>query len=93
MTRTIARRHSGSGETGDALLVDAVHLGERSARLHSAAPDRATYLQRPDFGRKLDEPSRQALARLAPGSWDLALIVADGLSALAVRTSGNCEPR
>ena len=27
-------------------------------RLHSAAPDRATYLQRPDLGRKLDEASR-----------------------------------
>jgi ethanolamine ammonia-lyase small subunit len=50
-------------------------------RLHSAAPDRTTYLQRPDLGRQLDEASRTALQ---PGPWDLALIVADGLSALAV---------
>ncbi|MGA3081323.1 MAG: ethanolamine ammonia-lyase subunit EutC [Terracidiphilus sp.] len=50
-------------------------------RLHSAAPDRTTYLQRPDLGRKLDEASRDLLP---PGSWELALIVADGLSALAV---------
>jgi ethanolamine ammonia-lyase small subunit len=56
-------------------------------RLHSAAMDRATYLQRPDLGRKLDEPSRASLAKAIkrqPGPWELALIVADGLSALAV---------
>jgi ethanolamine ammonia-lyase small subunit len=52
-------------------------------RLHSAATDRTTYLQRPDLGRKLDEPSRAMLAELAAGSCDLVLIVADGLSALA----------
>ena len=54
-------------------------------RLHSAAPDRATYLQRPDLGRRLDEPSRAPAGRAAPRTpCDLALIVADGLSALAV---------
>ena len=57
-------------------------------RLHSAAPDRATYLQRPDLGRKLDEASRTLLATKAPpqsqNSRQLAIIVADGLSALAV---------
>jgi ethanolamine ammonia-lyase small subunit len=53
-------------------------------RLHSAATDRATYLQRPDLGRQLDEASRSSLARLQATHWDLALIVADGLSALAI---------
>jgi len=53
-------------------------------RLHSAAPDRATYLQRPDFGRRLDEAGRNLLAGRAQSGYDLALIVADGLSALAV---------
>ncbi|MGO9336153.1 MAG: ethanolamine ammonia-lyase subunit EutC [Terracidiphilus sp.] len=56
-------------------------------RLHSAAHDRTTYLQRPDLGRKLDEPSRNLLARRAPTDSEagtLALIFADGLSALAV---------
>lgn len=83
-----------------ALARDAVHARLESAalavvlrplaggevlRLHSAAPDRATYLQRPDLGRKLDEPSRALLAKRPPAdSFDLALIVADGLSALAV---------
>jgi ethanolamine ammonia-lyase small subunit len=53
-------------------------------RLHSAAADRTTYLQRPDLGRRLDEASRAALAGCATRSCDLALIVVDGLSALAV---------
>jgi ethanolamine ammonia-lyase small subunit len=55
--------------------------------LHSAAADRATYLQRPDLGRILDEPSRAALAAIAQtlhDAHDLVFIVADGLSALAV---------
>jgi ethanolamine ammonia-lyase small subunit len=55
-------------------------------RLHSAATDRATYLQRPGLGRKLDEPSRELLKNQSGNqdTFDLALIVADGLSALAV---------
>jgi ethanolamine ammonia-lyase small subunit len=59
--------------------------GAEVLRLHSAAADRATYLQRPDLGRRLDEASCAHLAEHAPvRSYDLALIVADGLSALAV---------
>ncbi|QOL48541.1 ethanolamine ammonia-lyase subunit EutC [Massilia litorea] len=54
--------------------------------LHSAAENRNVYLQRPDLGRRLDAPSRALLA--APhggeGRHDLAIVVADGLSALAV---------
>jgi ethanolamine ammonia-lyase small subunit len=54
-------------------------------RLHSAAADRATYLQRPDLGRRLNDAGRELLRRRAqPGSAQLALIVIDGLSALAV---------
>ena len=53
-------------------------------RLHSAAADRKTYLQRPDLGRSLDEASRATLAGLQSERRELALIVADGLSALAV---------
>jgi ethanolamine ammonia-lyase small subunit len=75
----------------------AAHLAELSKCpilcLHSAAVDRATYLQRPDLGRKLNEASRALLvnsggvadhAGVPAASCDLALIVADGLSALAV---------
>jgi len=80
---------------------DAVHLpfdhapiiesltakGRETLLLHSAAVDRNAYLQRPDLGRKLDEPSVQLLADYAkahPGGIDLAIVVADGLSSLAV---------
>jgi ethanolamine ammonia-lyase small subunit len=59
--------------------------GCEAVRLHSAAADRATYLQRPDLGRVLDEASRLALAKESHSDkWDLVLVVADGLSALAV---------
>jgi ethanolamine ammonia-lyase small subunit len=74
---------------------DAVHLGldvadmvaQLRARnltpllLHSEAPDRITYLRRPDLGRRLDRASR---SRLASSEYDLAFVIADGLSALAV---------
>jgi ethanolamine ammonia-lyase small subunit len=55
--------------------------GEEILMLHSAATDRKTYLQRPDLGRRLSVASRTCLHA---GDWDLALIVADGLSAIAV---------
>lgn len=45
----------------------------------SAAPDRATYLQRPDLGRRLAEGTE-----LPGGEHDLALVIADGLSPRAV---------
>ncbi|MGF6286715.1 ethanolamine ammonia-lyase small subunit [Pseudomonas sp. BT76 TE3572] len=61
--------------------------GRASLLLHSAATDRNSYLQRPDLGRKLSDESAQALRDYAlanPGGVDLAIVVADGLSALAV---------
>jgi ethanolamine ammonia-lyase small subunit len=64
-------------------------MGLQALLLHSAATDRATYLQRPDLGRKLDERSRQTLAQWRSGQsetkrFDLAFVIADGLSALAI---------
>jgi ethanolamine ammonia-lyase small subunit len=50
----------------------------------SACPNRHTYLQRPDLGRRLDPTSRQTLAQTAVVPGALALVVADGLSALAI---------
>ena len=47
--------------------------------LRSAAPDRATYLRRPDLGRRLDPA-----VTLERGEYDLVIIVADGLSATAI---------
>ncbi|MFT8233993.1 ethanolamine ammonia-lyase subunit EutC [Pseudomonas guariconensis] len=61
--------------------------GRETLLVHSAASDRHQYLQRPDLGRRLDEDSVQRLrehAQTNPGGVDLAIVVADGLSALAV---------
>jgi ethanolamine ammonia-lyase small subunit len=55
--------------------------------LHSAAENRATYLQRPDLGRRLDNASAQLLEERVSGqrsTYDAAFIIADGLSALAI---------
>jgi len=69
---------------GDALARDLAAQGQDCVQLHSAAATRADYLQRPDLGRRLDEGSRARLATAATGV-DLALVAADGLSALAVQ--------
>jgi ethanolamine ammonia-lyase small subunit len=62
-------------------------IGISGIQLHSAAKDRASYLQRPDLGRKLDDASRATLNAVAENYQEpreLAVVVADGLSALAV---------
>jgi ethanolamine ammonia-lyase small subunit len=56
-------------------------LGLPCVSVHSAAPDRATYLRRPDLGRRLDPASRDALVR---GQYDIGFVIADGLSSLAI---------
>ena len=65
--------------------------GQQTLALHSAAADRNIYLQRPDLGRRLDPASRQELEALrtpekpsAARRYDLAFVVVDGLSALAI---------
>jgi ethanolamine ammonia-lyase small subunit len=69
---------------GEALARALAEQGLASVQLHSAAATRADYLQRPDLGRRLDDASRARLAAGATGA-DLALVAADGLSALAVQ--------
>lgn len=57
-------------------------------QLHSAAKDRDTYLQRPDLGRRLSAESADALKRHRSSTtdvYDLVIVVADGLSALAIQ--------
>lgn len=61
--------------------------GREVIDVHSAAPDRATYLRRPDLGRRLSESSRATLTN--KGGWpkepcDVVFIIADGLSAAAI---------
>ena len=97
-----------------AALAGLMHEGGEALALHSAAPDRDTYLQRPDLGRRLSADSRalllarlsadhQARVALDPAGsttsgtassrpdddathrlHDVAFVVADGLSALAI---------
>ena len=50
----------------------------------SQAPDRHTYLMRPDLGRRLD-PAAEATLHPRAGGYDLAIVLGDGLSALAVQ--------
>jgi ethanolamine ammonia-lyase small subunit len=71
-------------ETAELAAAIGTISGRDVLRLHSMAADRATYLQRPDLGRRLEERSAASLADLQIGRCDLSLIVADGLSALAV---------
>jgi ethanolamine ammonia-lyase small subunit len=69
------------------LSAQLAECGRDSLLLHSAAANRDSYLQRPDLGRKLSGESVQTLRDYAlahPGGVDLAIVVADGLSALAV---------
>lgn len=69
------------------LSLQLAECGYESVLLHSAATNRDSYLQRPDLGRKLSDESAQILRNHAsahPGGVDLVIVVADGLSALAV---------
>jgi ethanolamine ammonia-lyase small subunit len=67
----------------EALRLELVERGFDVLEIESAAPDRATYVRRPDLGRKLSERSREVL-RNAPGAGcDVLCVVGDGLSATA----------
>jgi ethanolamine ammonia-lyase small subunit len=60
-------------------------LGVTAVIVDSAVQNRQMYLLRPDLGRRLDERSRYVLQELpATANVDLAIVVSDGLSALAV---------
>ena len=71
-----------------ALQASLAELSTDVVVLRSAAVDRLTYLQRPDLGRQLDIASRESLLQreLSLPASDLAIVIADGLSALAVAT-------
>jgi ethanolamine ammonia-lyase small subunit len=59
-------------------------LGLPYFSLHSQADTRARYLQRPDWGRKLAPDARARLLAEQSQESDLALVLADGLSATAI---------
>ncbi|WP_216320785.1 ethanolamine ammonia-lyase subunit EutC [Deinococcus aestuarii] len=68
--------------------VEAVLTGAGVPHLHlqTEADSRATYLRRPDLGRTVGEAALDLL-RPHAGTYDVALVVGDGLSASAVRES------
>jgi ethanolamine ammonia-lyase small subunit len=81
------------------LALDLERLGliasvQQCLQLNSAAGDRQNYLQRPDLGRRLSDESAAMLRALEPGTqpdderlqshFDVAFVISDGLSALAV---------
>jgi ethanolamine ammonia-lyase small subunit len=61
-------------------------LGFPTLHVHSNAQNRPTYLLRPDFGRRLNDESREHLQSLKPGKpIDLLIVIGDGLSSLAIQ--------
>ena len=68
----------------DALQAAFAGAGFATLRVESAAPDRASYLLRPDLGRRPSEHSQALLHDAVGGGCDLLPVVGDGLSSLAV---------
>jgi ethanolamine ammonia-lyase small subunit len=66
------------------------NLGLDTVTVDTEAPDRMTYLQRPDLGRRLTEASRYELKQVASAfsATDVVIVVSDGLSALAIERHG-----
>jgi ethanolamine ammonia-lyase small subunit len=65
------------------LTIELKQRGLECLATKSAAPDRLTYLRRPDLGRRLSPDSIRILSA-ARSEFDAAFVIADGLSALAV---------
>jgi ethanolamine ammonia-lyase small subunit len=59
-------------------------LGLKASCVSSRAADREQYLRRPDLGRVLEADSRQLLASAAGSAHQLAVVIGDGLSPMAV---------
>jgi ethanolamine ammonia-lyase small subunit len=72
----------------DRLQTDLRTVGLPILKVASRACDRFTYLQRPDLGCELDQESQDALESVSKSNidgFDIILIVADGLSAMAAQ--------
>jgi ethanolamine ammonia-lyase small subunit len=66
------------------LRADLAALGLPVLTVASAVRDRAQYLMRPDLGRQLAPDAKAVLANHAGSGYDVAVVIADGLSACAV---------
>lgn len=72
----------------EALRTELQVEGWASLQVRSRAASRDEYLRRPDLGRRLAEADADRLAALAPAPADLVIVLADGLSAIAVQRHG-----
>ncbi len=84
MARDAVHAALDAGALGASLQAQGWHV----ERVHSRAPDRTTYLRRPDLGRQLNPADaarlRQWRADAAhPPGCDLCIVIGDGLSSLA----------
>jgi ethanolamine ammonia-lyase small subunit len=69
----------------DALEKQIKSLAFDVLKLHSRAPDRSSYLLRPDWGRRLNDESVEITKSLPQQKIDVSIVIGDGLSSLAVQ--------
>lgn len=74
--------HEGLDDRG--LLQELMEFSLGVHCVQSLARDRQEYLHRPDYGRGLNQNSRKLLGEQANADFDLAIVIADGLSARAI---------
>lgn len=67
----------------DRVAAEVAALGLKTVTVESEAPDRATYLRRPDLGRRLSASSRRVLETSGTPGEPITLVIADGLSSAA----------
>src|SRR5215467_11247215 len=75
------------------LVADLAALGLPVLAVASAAEDRQRYLMRPDLGRRLTPGAEATLASHGRSGFDVAFVIADGLSARAVQVHAACPRR
>ena len=75
----------------EALEQDLQQMALPYVRLHSKAQNRSEYLQRPDLGRRLSLSSVERLKQQnhQAKKYDVAMVLVDGLSSVAVQTQGS----
>ena len=75
-----------AGFDTEALMTGLRELGLSPVGLSSRAQTRGDYLRRPDLGRMLDPESERLLLDHRGGACDVAIVVGDGLSPVAVNS-------
>lgn len=84
LAHALARDAVHASLAAEALAARLAADGWETLHVRSRARDRAAYLRRPDLGRQLAEADAARLQELDAPSSDVALVIGDGLSALAV---------